>query len=196
MLETRSACWPSRGRARAEVTDVLDKHGLTYGCGVVTDDGMVRVRDGQAVLAEVPARLLADDAPCYVRPMAKPEGPGAMGGLPEPDDYGAVLDALLRSPTVVYGPGPGAAVVDLAGGKPSGKTGSRDRGAGDETAVAVTTYGNGRHVFLDPYIGTQGCVAAAARRVAAAGARPVASPTASTSAAPKSRTFTGSWSGA
>src|SRR5690606_224993 len=39
---------------------------------------------------------------------------------------------------------------------------------------SVTTYGNGRHVFLDPYIGTQGCVAAAARRVAAAGARPVA----------------------
>lgn len=164
-----------RAGREAEVTAVLDKYGLTYGfCGVVTDDGMVRVRDGQAVLAEVPARLLADDAPCYVRPMAKPEGPGAMGGLPEPDDYGAVLDALLRSPTVVYGPGPGAAVVDLAGGKPSGKAGSRDRGAGDETAVAVTTYGNGRHVFLDPYIGTQGCVAAAARRVAAAGARPVA----------------------
>lgn len=157
------------GRER-EVTDVLDKHGLTYGfCGVVTDDGMMRVRDGDAVLAEVPAALLADEAPCYVRPLAPPErnGDGA-DDMPEPEDYGAVLEALLRSATVVWAPRPGAAVVDLRAWP------SPAHDAEDEAAVAVTVYGNGRHVFLDPYTGTQGCVAAAARRVAAAGAQPAA----------------------
>lgn len=38
----------------------------------------------------------------------------------------------------------------------------------------MCTYGNGRYVALDPYVGTQACVAVAARRVAATGAEPVA----------------------
>ena len=69
---------------------------------------------------------------------------------------------------------PGAAVIDLRAGEGGNADADAAGYVDDELAIVVTTYGNGRHVFLDPYMGTQGCVAAAARRVAATGAMPVA----------------------
>ena len=60
-----------------EVFEEWDLHAVEI--GVVTDDGMLRVRDGDAVVAEVPTRSLADDAPVYERPFNEPELPPTLG---------------------------------------------------------------------------------------------------------------------
>jgi len=160
------------------VAAILESHGVPYSfCGEVTDDGLVRVVNGEEELATVPANYLAGEAPLYVWPIAAEER-AERGTVRAPEtstqhDWNEALRSLLLSPDFAdasglrrrYGedePGiPRAGVVDLGG-------------AGDETAIAVCVYGNGRLVALDPYVGTQACVAVAARRVAATGAEPAA----------------------
>ncbi|HEU5393513.1 MAG TPA: AIR synthase related protein, partial [Candidatus Methylomirabilis sp.] len=97
--------------------------------------------------------------------------------LPEPPDWGAALTALLASPTIackrdiwrqydhmlylntIVLPGSDAVVLRLKG-HPGG--------------LALSTDGNGRYCFLDPYVGGMIAVAEAARNVSCAGAEPVA----------------------
>src|SRR5438445_9308430 len=73
--------------------------------GRVTDDGVVRVREGEAVVAEVPAGLFTDECPVYVREGREDPAIAAarardLAGLSEPEDYGAVLLELLREPSI------------------------------------------------------------------------------------------------
>src|SRR5271166_2067801 len=56
-----------------EVFAVFRKWGLdAVTIGRVTDDGMLRVKDHGEVVAEIPNRALADEAPVYDRPHSKP----------------------------------------------------------------------------------------------------------------------------
>src|SRR5690606_28570739 len=58
----------------AEVEAVFEKWDLhAVKIGHVTDDGRVRVRENGEVVADVPARALADEAPLYDRPHHRPE---------------------------------------------------------------------------------------------------------------------------
>jgi phosphoribosylformylglycinamidine synthase len=150
--------------------------------GRVTDDRLLRVRDAGRVVAEISARALAEEAPAYRRPMARPKDLDAVqtldvASLAVPADLTAVLGRLLASPSIaskaavwrrydhmlylntVVPPGGDAAVLRLKG------TGR---------AIAVSTDGNGRYCALDPYLGGQIAVAEAARNVTCAGAEPVA----------------------
>ena len=95
--------------------------------------GRLRIRDGMdgAVLADVPAASLSDDAPLYDRPRQAPARPAAAPPPPAPPvpaDCAGDLLALLRSPRWVYrqydhqlflntvvGPGGDAALLRLAG---------------------------------------------------------------------------------
>src|SRR5437016_8044316 len=62
-----------RGR-EAEVEQIFDKWDLhAVRIGEVTSDGLLRVKDHGAVVAEIPNRALTDEAPVYHRPMAEPE---------------------------------------------------------------------------------------------------------------------------
>jgi phosphoribosylformylglycinamidine synthase len=62
-----------RGR-EAEVERIFDKWDLhAVHIGEVTTDGMLRVKERGAVVAEVPNRALTDEAPVYRRPMSEPE---------------------------------------------------------------------------------------------------------------------------
>ena len=64
-----------------EVFQVFRKWGLdAVTIGQVTDDGMMRVRDHGEVVAEIPAKPLADEAPLYDRPHVEPLAHGADGG--------------------------------------------------------------------------------------------------------------------
>jgi phosphoribosylformylglycinamidine synthase II len=158
--------------------------------GEVTDgDRLVIERDG-AVVADAPARSLADEGPVLDRPYARPASADALAEVDaETLDVVAVarkrrigLDELLldlvASPNLaskrwvheqydhlvlggtVLGPGDAGAGVV--------------RLPGTERAVACATVGNGRWCELDPREGTRRVVATAVRRVAAAGARPLA----------------------
>ncbi len=150
--------------------------------GRVTGDGMMRVRDGERVVAEIPVKGLVADAPVYRRPVSRPAWQDEVQQLdvqmiPLPRDYGAVLLQLLASPAIackamvwerydhmlflntVVGPGANAVVLRLKG---------------TEKGLALATDGNGRYTFLDPYIGGMIAVAEAARNVVVSGAEPIA----------------------
>ncbi|MSQ41672.1 MAG: phosphoribosylformylglycinamidine synthase subunit PurL [Dehalococcoidia bacterium] len=152
--------------------------------GVVTDDGMATVRDGDAVVARVPVAVLAE-APQYPLQGRRPERLDRLhgenlGALPDLDAAranAALLELLgceniasrrwiwrqydhqVGNHTVVR-PGGDAAVLALGGGTRRG--------------IALATDGNGRLVWLDPRVGAQIAVAEAARNVVATGATPVA----------------------
>ena len=173
----------AREGREAHVEAVFRKWGLEVAVvGRVTDDGLLRVRDGDAVVAEIPASALADGAPRYQRPMAPPADLAErqrldLSQVPVPRDLGAALLRLLAHPTIaskrwVYeqydhmvrtntavGPGSDAAVLRLKGTR---------------MGLAVTVDCNSRHCFLDPRAGAAGAVAEAARNVVCSGAEPLA----------------------
>jgi len=172
----------SKGR-EAEVAAICEKWELTSAViGHVTDDGMYRVRWGEAVVAEIPGRSLVDEAPVYHPEAREAEAAVARRARPLPAtagdaDLGAALEGLLDLPTIaskrwvyeqydtsvqtntVLGPGGDAAVL---------------RVRGSTLGVAVTSGGSGRYVWLDPYEGGKAVVAEAARNLAVTGARPLA----------------------
>ena len=149
--------------------------------GSVTGDGIVTVRSGGEVVAQVPGRALADASPALDRPSARPMwleelGAEETGAMPPPDLAEALLQ-LLGSPSVaskrwiweqydhmillgtVGPPGGDAAVIRLPD---------------SPVAVALSLDGPGRSCALDPYEGARLAVAEAARNVACTGARPAA----------------------
>ena len=179
-----------------ELFERWDLHAVVI--GAVTNDGLVRVVDGDQEVACLPAALLTDP-PQYRRPGVKPaelaalhgfdlaalpdlerepgagDGPAPSGSrLPAPAE---VLLALLSSPNLaakrwvwrqydhqvltntVIGPGHDAAVVRIKGTR---------------RAIALSTDGNGRYCYLDPYAGGAIAVAEAARNVVCTGAQPLA----------------------
>ncbi len=166
-----------------EVLDTCKKWDLDAAViGRVMEDGLLRVTDQGVVVAEVPARALADDAPKYERPAEAPPYQDFLQSLPlelipEPRDCNLVLETLLASPTIAYKgwvfeqydhmvqtntivrPGSDAAVLRIKG---------------TEKALAVTADCNSLHCVLNPYTGAAGAVAEAARNLVCAGARPLA----------------------
>lgn len=208
-----------KGRER-EVLDLFAKWGVSAAViGRVTADGLLRVREGETVVAEIPARALAHDAPVYDRPRAEPAYLAEARALdpaevPEPGqpghpdrDYPAVLRRLLASPNLaskewvwrqydhmvrtntVILPGSDAAVLRLkwedrprdetaegngAPADPAAPAGPGGRAApGPVRGIALSTDGNGRYTYLDPFTGGAAAVAEAARNVVCAGAEPV-----------------------
>lgn len=165
-----------------EVARIFTKWGLNAAIiGEVTDNGILHVYDGEELVAQVPAKSLAEEAPTYELDTEEPEYLSRIRGhdlssLPEPTDYKEVLLKLLASPSIaskewVYEqydhmvqtntailPGSDAAVIRIRGTK---------------KAIALTTDCNGRYCYLDPFVGAQIAVAEAARNLACSGARPM-----------------------
>ncbi len=161
-----------------EVFSVFRKWGLeAVEIGVVTPDGKLRVKHHGTVVAEIPNRELADEAPLYDRP----HNPPPVEVRPTPHlpkaDVQSTLPVLLAAPDIcskrwiwqqydhqvrtntVAGPGSEAAIVRIK------ETG---------TSVAMSLDGNGRYSYLSPREGAMLAVAEACRNLATAGARPVA----------------------
>ncbi|HEX9126950.1 MAG TPA: phosphoribosylformylglycinamidine synthase subunit PurL [Methylomirabilota bacterium] len=171
----------ARGREE-EIKRVFSKWELdAVEIGRVTDDGMLTVRMGGRVVAEVPVSALADEAPVYERPTSRPEWQDALEAfdplsLPEPDDLAETLLSLLGSPAIAskewvyrqYDQQVGINTLVMPGS---------DAGVlrikGTRRAVALTTDGNARFVYLNPRLGAAMAVAEAARNLAVTGARPL-----------------------
>ncbi len=165
-----------------EVIDICKKWDLDVSVvGRVTTDGRVRVMDQGEVVADIPAKALADDGPKYERPDAPPayqEHLQALNldSLRDCQDPTAALCSLLATPTIankawvyeqydhmvrtntVVRPGSDAAVIRIKG---------------TEKGLAMTTDGNGRYCLLSPYIGGSIAVAEAARNLVCSGAVPI-----------------------
>ena len=165
------------------VRAICEKWGLVSAVvGRVAPGGALRAKRNGSVVAEVPARSLADEGPEYRRPMERPASIEALNAddptvAPPPGDLRDALLRVLASPNVaskrwvweqydsivqgntVAGPGGSAAILRIQD---------------TMRAIALSTDGNGRYAHLDPYLGGAHAVAEAARNVACAGAVPVA----------------------
>lgn len=149
--------------------------------GRVTGDGILRVKDQGTIVAEIPAKALADEGPRYDRPYSPPAYQDLLTNLnydviPDVKDANAALLSLLESPTIaskrwiyeqydhmvrtntVVRPGSDAAVVRIKG---------------TNKAVAMTIDCNGRYCLLNPYEGARLAVAEAARNLVCSGAEPI-----------------------
>ncbi|MGQ0668996.1 MAG: phosphoribosylformylglycinamidine synthase subunit PurL [Actinomycetota bacterium] len=166
-----------------EVRAVCERWGLAPAVvGRLVPGGGLSVREVGAVVAEVPARSLADEGPEYDRPLAPTPG---LDDLLEDDPTFATVTAtpldsviaVLASPNIaskrwvfeqydslvqggtIAGPGEDAAVIRIDGAL---------------KALVLSSDGKGRYGHLDPYLGAAHAVAEAARNVAAMGATPLA----------------------
>jgi phosphoribosylformylglycinamidine synthase subunit PurL len=165
--------------ARAEA--LFARWGLhTDRLGVITHDGLLRIRDGEQVVAELPVHLLTDDAPVYERPRAPaPPAPSVdASNMPVPPDLVATLLALLGSPEL----GSRAAIYTqydhtVQGNTviPPGRAGAavlRVRGSQQGLAVAIDSCA--RYAALDARRGAALAVAEVTRNLSCVGALPLA----------------------
>ncbi len=169
-----------------EVKDILGKWDLhAEEVGVVTDKPNVEVRMNGKKYADIPADVLClgGGAPVYYRDTKRPEYLDKLHmedltTLPEPKDYNKVLIKLMASPNIadkgwVYHqydhsvrtntmvtPGSSAAVIRLK--------------KAPNKALATSTDGNGRYVYLNPRNGGKIAVAESARNVVCSGGKPMA----------------------
>ena len=173
----------ARKGCEGKVQEIFEKWDLDVAVvGEVTEDGLLRVKEGAQVVAEIPAKSLAEDAPVYQRPLEEPAYLKRLQEmdleiLPIPFDLEEILLCLLRSPNIARKamvwerydhmlflntavlPGSDAAVLRLKGTR---------------KGIALCLDGNGRYCYLDPRTGGMSAVAEAARNVVCSGGRPLA----------------------
>jgi phosphoribosylformylglycinamidine synthase subunit PurL len=170
----------ARGR-EDEVRRVFAKWELdAVKVGTVIPNGELVVRHGGVEVARVPVEALTD-GPRYDKARVPPPDVAARRAfdplsLPEVEDASAALVALLASPTIAckawayrqYDQQVGINTLVLPGSDAAVL-----RVKGTRRALAVSTDGNGRQVFLDPRRGAAMAVCEAARNVSCAGGLPL-----------------------
>ncbi|MBA7581885.1 Phosphoribosylformylglycinamidine synthase subunit PurL [subsurface metagenome] len=168
-----------------KIGKIFDKWDIEYTViGKVTPDGILRLKEGEKIVGEVPARSLAEDAPIRyyqgkIPAKLKEIQELNLEGIAQPEDYNRALLKILASPNIcskewVYKdnkkmsaegtevllfPGDDAGILKIKGSK---------RG------IAFTTDGNGRYCYLDPFVGGEIAVAEAARNLSCKGVLPMA----------------------
>jgi len=177
-----------------EVKRIFDKWDLPWSeVGTVTDTGRMVVRHGGRIVADIPAKKIADESPIYQRASSEPEylkevRAFRLDGIADTTDPVAVLGQLLSWPSIasknwvyrqydhmvrdgsVVCPGSDAAVIRIKGDSlPESSNGP----AVPEKLIALTVDCNGVYVYLDPYEGGKAAVAEACRNLACSGAVPL-----------------------
>jgi len=162
-----------------EIFPIFRKWGLdAVTIGVVTNDGMLRVKDHGHVVAEIPNRALADEAPRYHRPFTSPFPTAPITGPNiESKNLLGDLKVLLTSADLcskrwiweqydyqvrtntIAGPGFDAAIMRI---KEAGRS------------LAMSLDGNSRYCSLNPREGTKLIVAECCRNLSTVGAVPIA----------------------
>ena len=179
----------------AEVKRIFEKWDLPWSeIGKVTDTGRMVVKNHGAVVADIPAKKLADEAPIYQREAKEPEylkevRAFTLANVPDTTDAAGNLKTLLGWPTIasknwvyrqydhmvrdgsVVCPGSDAAVIRIKTDSLPELEASKD--SGKEKFIAMTVDGNATYVYLDPYEGAKTVIAEAARNLACSGAVPL-----------------------
>lgn len=168
-----------KGREK-EIIDMFRAHDVdAVSIGKVIGEKVFRVTHHSETVANIPIKLLVDDAPVYHMPSNKPQHMETRMqdvSLPEVDDYTETLKNILTHPTVaskhylykqfdsvaqgnaLTKPGAGASVVAISPNK----------------SLAMITDGNANYIQLDPETGGKIAVAEAARNIVCSGATPLA----------------------
>ncbi len=159
------------------VRAIFEKWDLPHAeVGVVRDDGIMRVKAGDVVVAEIPARELADEAPIYHREATPRPAPQPLEVIP-PADLQSALPALLADPTLASKEWIYRQYDHMV------RIGSAVRPGSDSAVflvreankiLAATSDCNATYCALDPREGARIAVAEAARNLACSGAIPLA----------------------
>jgi phosphoribosylformylglycinamidine synthase len=189
-----------KGR-EAEVKRIFDKWDLPWAeVGFVTDTGRMVVRHGGKIVADIPAKKIADESPAYQRESSEPEYLKAvrafrLDGIPDSQSPISDLLKLLAWPSIasknwvyrqydhqvrdgsVVLPGSDAAVIRIKSDSIPVMTEELKAKVGDakvsEKLIAMTVDCNGVYVYLDPYEGAKAVVTEACRNLACSGAVPL-----------------------
>ena len=180
----------------AEVQRIFDKWDLPWAqIGTVTDTGRMVVRNRGQVVADIPAKKIADESPVYRREAREPDylkqvRAFNLSQVPVARNPLGDLQKLLAWPTVasknwvyrqydhmvrdnsVVCPGSDAAVLRIKADCLPGSANETTTLKADKF-IALSTDGNGAYVYLDPYEGGKIVVAEAARNLACSGAVPL-----------------------
>src|SRR3972149_4286343 len=159
--------------------------------GIVTDSGIIRVKEGNDIVATIPVKPLTDNAPVYKRPIKRPASQDDVQNLdlksiPEPKNYegggkplpyNAILLKLLSSPNIaskewIYRQYDHMVRTDTV--VLPGSDAAVVRIKGTKKALAMTVDCNSRYCYLDPWTGGAIAVAEAARNLVCSGAKPIA----------------------
>jgi phosphoribosylformylglycinamidine synthase subunit PurL len=169
-----------RPNSLEKLTRILDKWEVGYSrIAHLTKDGMLRIKHQNRVVAETPAKFVAE-APLSPRSSRKPSYIDELVNAPEPsipEDLNTTLLTLLANPNIcsrewiyrqydfevglrtILRPGQAdTAVLRI----PNGRT------------LAITTDGNSKQAYLDPYWGTVGILSEACSNLVTSGAEPIA----------------------
>jgi len=175
----------SKPGCEKRIKEIFEKWDLqAVAIGVVTDDNMLRIKNNDVTVAEIPAEtlVLGGSAPVYHRETRQPSYISSIWELDEskieiPSNLNDTLKKILATPNIankhfvyeqydtmvrtnsVLLPGCDGAVVRIKG---------------TNKALAVKTDCNGRYVYLDPKVGSKIAVAESARNVICCGAEPLA----------------------
>ena len=181
---------PKAGKEK-ELVEIFEKWDLhAVKIGVVTGDGILRVRKDGKIKAEIPAKslVLGGGAPVYKREEKKPEYLNQLKSFsPEiyPDLHTNGSDVMSLEHTLTrligsknissrrplyeqYDTDVGLLKVIQPGGD-----GGVTRVPGTFKGIAVSTDCNSRYTYLDPYYGTMFAVCEAARNVLVTGSKPL-----------------------
>src|SRR5271168_4119438 len=189
-----------KGR-EAEVKRIFDKWDLPWAeVGFVTDTGRMVVRHGGKIVADIPAKKIADESPVYQRESSEPEYLKAvrafrLDGISDTKNPANDLLKLLAWPSIasknwvyrqydhqvrdgsVVLPGSDAAVIRIKSDSIPVMTTELKSKIGDakvsEKLIAMTVDCNGVYVYLDPYEGAKAVVTEACRNLACSGAVPL-----------------------
>jgi phosphoribosylformylglycinamidine synthase subunit PurL len=177
-----------------EVKRIFDKWDLPWSeIGFVTDTGRMVVKQHGQVVADIPAKLIADESPVYQRESQEPEylkevRAFRLDGIADSQEPIANLKHLLAWPTIasknwvyrqydhmvrdgsVVCPGSDAAVLRIKGDSLPELSNGKPV---PDKLIALTADGNGAYVYLDPYEGAKTVMAEACRNLACSGAVPL-----------------------
>jgi phosphoribosylformylglycinamidine synthase subunit PurL len=180
-----------------EVKRIFDKWDLPWAeVGFVTDTGRMVVSHGGKIVADIPAKKIADESPVYQREFKEPEylkevrafRMDEIADTKTPaDDLKKLLawpsitsknwvyrqyDHMVRDGSVVC-PGSDAAVIRIKADSIPDLGSTESRPTVPEKFIAMTVDCNGVYVYLDPYEGAKTVVTEACRNLACSGAVPL-----------------------
>jgi phosphoribosylformylglycinamidine synthase subunit PurL len=168
-----------REQDERKLVSILEKWELGYAkIGQVTKNGLLIIRRGNEVVAKAPAKFVAE-APLSHRSAKRPAYLDALVAVPEPDmpDLDRTLIELLSSPNIASKEWIYRQYDHEVGIRTIVKPGQADSALlrlPNKRSLALTTGGNSKQCYIDPYWGTMGVVSKTFCNLIACGTEPVA----------------------
>src|SRR5467141_1447929 len=168
-----------REEDESKLVNILEKWELGYAkLGRVTKDRFLIARRGNEIVARAPAKFVAE-APLAPRSARRPGYLDALAEVPEParpQDLDQTLIELLSSPDIASKEWIYRQYDHEVGIRTVVKPGQADSALlrlPSKRSLALTTDGNSKQCYVDPYWGTLGVVSEAFCNLVAGGADPV-----------------------